>query len=197
MVAAFTKQYPSIQVELLLNDAKLDVLGDELDVGLHVDLPSDGNVISRVLIASRRVVCATPEYLTRHPAPSVPADLRDHDCIRYVRGRYVMDRWMFMESGKVTETQIRGTLTTDNGEVLHAWALAGCGVALKAHWDVEDDLRTGRLVELLAAYACDEIKLYAAYPSRQYLPPRTRVFIDFMAKNLGGVIPQGDGRAAQ
>jgi DNA-binding transcriptional LysR family regulator len=197
LVAAFTKQYPSIQVELLLNDAKLDVLGDELDVGLHVDLPSDGNVISRVLIASRRVVCATPEYLTRHPAPSVPADLRDHDCIRYVRGRYVMDRWMFMESGKVTETQIRGTLTTDNGEVLHAWALAGCGVALKAHWDVEDDLRTGRLVELLAAYACDEIKLYAAYPSRQYLPPRTRVFIDFMAKNLGGVIPQGDGRAAQ
>ena len=197
LVAAFTKQYHSIQVELLLSDAKLDVLGDELDVGLHVDLPSDGNVISRVLIASRRVVCATPEYLTRHPAPSVPAELRNHDCIRYVRGRYVMDRWMFMENGKVTETQIRGTLTTDNGEVLHAWALAGCGVALKAHWDVEDDLRTGRLVELLAPYACDEIKLYAAYPSRQYLPPRTRVFIDFMAKNLGGVIPQEDGQAAQ
>jgi DNA-binding transcriptional LysR family regulator len=102
-----------------------------------------------------------------------------------------------MESGKVTETQIRGTLATDNGEVLHAWALAGCGVALKAHWDIEDDLRTGRLVELLAPYACDGIKLYAAYPSRQYLPPRTRVFTDFMAKSLGGAGHQGNSLAAQ
>jgi DNA-binding transcriptional LysR family regulator len=102
-----------------------------------------------------------------------------------------------MESGKVTETQIRGTLATDNGQVLHAWALAGCGVALKAHWDIEDDLRTGRLVELLAPYACDGIKLYAAYPSRQYLPPRTRVFTDFMAKSLGGAGHQGNSLAAQ
>jgi DNA-binding transcriptional LysR family regulator len=78
-----------------------------------------------------------------------------------------------MESGKVTETHSRGTLTTKNGEVVHAWALAGRGVDLKAHWDIEEDLRTGRLVELLAPYACDEIELYAAYPSRQYLPPRT------------------------
>jgi DNA-binding transcriptional LysR family regulator len=198
LVADFTKQYPSIQVELLLNDAKLDVLGDELDVGLHVDLPSDGNVISRVLIASRRVVCATPEYLSRHPAPSVPAELCDHDCIRYVRGRHVMDRWIFMESGKVTETHIRGTLSTNNAEVMHAWALAGRGVGLKALWDIEDDLRTGRLIELLAPYACDELKLYAAYPSRQYLPPRTRVFIDFMARSLGDSVPkQADPVAAR
>lgn len=197
LVADFTTQYPSIQVELLLNDAKLDVLADELDVGLHVDLPSDGNVISRVLITSRRVVCATPEYLSRHPAPSIPAELRDHDCILYVRGRYVMDHWIFMESGKVTETHIRGTLCTNNAEVVHAWALAGRGVALKAQWDIEDDLRTGRLVELLAPYACDEIKLYAAYPSRQYLPPRTRVFIDFMAKSLSDSVHPQDGLAPQ
>jgi DNA-binding transcriptional LysR family regulator len=198
LVADFTEQYPSIQVELLLNDAKLDVLADELDVGLHVDLPSDGNVVSRVLIASRRVACATPEYLSRHPAPSVPAELRQHDCILYVRGRYIMDRWIFMESGKVTETHVRGTLSTNNAEVVHAWALAGRGVALKAQWDIEDDLRTGRLVELLAPYACDEIKLYAAYPTRQYLPPRTRVFIDFMAKSLAGsVLEHGDPTAPQ
>lgn len=197
LVAHFTKQYPAIQVELILSDAKQDVLGDELDVGLHVDLPSDGNVISRVLIASRRVVCAAPEYLSRHPSPTVPAELRDHDCIRFARGRYVMDRWIFRENGKVTETQVRGTLSSNNGEVVHAWALAGCGVALKAHWDIGEDLRTGRLVELLAPYACDEINLYAAYPSRQYLPPRARVFIDFMVGSLGGPgVPRG-GLAAQ
>lgn len=184
LVAEFTNRYPEIHVELLLDDAKHDVLGDELDISLHVDLPTDGNVISRVILASRRVVCASPDYLRLHPAPQMPADLHLHGCILYVRGRYVIDRWPFQENGKQIETTVRGTLSTNNGEVMHEWALAGRGIALKAHWDIDDDLKAGRLVELLAPYACNELKLYTSYPSRQHLPPRTRLFIDFMALSL-------------
>ena len=184
LVAEFTNRYPEIHVELLLSDAKHDVLGDELDISMHVDLPTDGNVVSRVLLASRRVVCASPDYLSRHPAPLAPADLHLHGCILYVRGRHVIDRWLFREKGKQIETPVRGTLSTNNAEVIHDWALAGRGVALKAHWDINEDLKAGRLVELLAPYACDEVKLYAAYPTRQHLPPRTRIFIDFMALSL-------------
>jgi DNA-binding transcriptional LysR family regulator len=64
---------------------------------------------------------------------------------------------------------------------------------LKAHRDIAEDLRTGRLVELLAPYACDELNLYAAYPSRQFLPPRTRVFIDFMVNSLGDSVRRARG----
>lgn len=184
LVAQLAEQYPHITVDLLLSDARLDVLGEELDVGLHVDLPNDGNVVSRVLISSRRVVCASPEYLSRHPAPSTPAELEQHDCIRFIRGRHIVDHWMFLEKGKTVQTPIRGTLCTNNSEVMHEWALAGRGVASKAKWDIAGDLQAGRLVELLAPFACNEIKLYATYPSRNYLPPRTRVFIDFMAAKL-------------
>ena len=190
LIGKFTERYPGIQVELLLNDAKLDVLGDELDVGLHVDRPSETSIISRVLLTSRRTVCASPEYITRHATPSTPAELREHDCIRFVRGRHIMDRWIFRESGKIIEVQIRGSLSSNNAEVVHEWALAGRGIALKAHWDIDNDLKSGRLIELLALFACDEMHLYAAYPSRQYLPPRTRVFIDFMADNLAGHVLQ-------
>jgi len=91
---------------------------------------------------------------------------------------------LFQEKGKQIETPVRGTLSTNNAEVIHDWALAGRGVASKAHWDINEDLKAGRLVELLAPFACDEIKLYAAYPTRQHLPPRTRIFIDFMALSL-------------
>ena len=184
LVAQLSEQYPHITVDLLLGDARLDVLGEELDVGLHVDRPNDGNVVSRALITSRRVACASPDYVSRHPAPATPADLGHHDCIRLIRGRHIFDHWPFMEKGKIIQTPIGGTLCTNNSEVMHEWALAGRGVALKAEWDVEDDLRTGRLVEFLAPFACNEIKLYATYPSRNYLPPRTRVFIDFMAAKL-------------
>lgn len=185
LVAEFANRYPDIHVELLLAEERHDVGGDELDVSLQIDLPTDGNVISRVIVAGRRVVCASPDYLSAHPAPSSPADLQLHDCILLLRGRHLMDRWLFQENGERIEIPVRGALSTNNAEVVHGWALAGRGVALKAHWDIDEDLKAGRLVELLASYACDEMNLYAVYPMRHHLPPRTRIFMDFIAARLG------------
>lgn len=184
LIAEFTRQYPRITVELSLNDAIADVLGDDCDVALHIDQPLDGNIISRKIISSRRTVCASPDYLAKRGTPLNPADLLQHDCICLVRGRHIFDCWPFSIQGKVEELQVRSTLLTNHGEVLHDWALLGHGVALKAHWDIEDDLRTGRLVELLAPFTASEINLYVIYPTRTHLPPRVRVFIDFMLASL-------------
>jgi DNA-binding transcriptional LysR family regulator len=81
---------------------------------------------------------------------------------------------------------VRGSLLTNNAEVLHDWALMGRGIVLKALWDIEDDLRTGRLVELLAPFSADAINLYVTYPTKSHLPRRVRVFIDFMFAEIGG-----------
>ena len=64
--------------------------------------------------------------------------------------------------------------------MLHDWALKGRGLVLKALWDIEDDLREGRLVECLAPYHCDEIELYAVFANRRHMSPRVRVFLDFV-----------------
>jgi DNA-binding transcriptional LysR family regulator len=181
LIAEFTQRYPGISVELVLSDSRLDVVGDELDVGLHLDVPTDGSVVARKLLSSRRVVCASPDYASRHGAPDKPDDLLMHDCIRLVRGRHVFDRWIFREGGQLREVQVHGTLSSNNAEVTHGWALMGRGISLKALWDIEEDLSAGRLVEFLAPYACDEIDLYATYATRSHLPPRVRVFIDFVA----------------
>ncbi len=185
LIAEFTQQYPGISVELALSDAGLDVVGDELDVGLQVDLPSDGSIISRKLLSSHRVVCASPDYIARYGQPARPSDLLSHDCIVFVRGRHRFDRWRFAEEGKYLEVQILGTLSTNNAEVAHEWALAGRGVALKALWDIEDDLKAGRLIELLGSFSYPDLNLYLTYPTRSHLPPRVRVFIDFITTALG------------
>jgi len=185
LIAEFTQQYPGISVELALSDARLDVVGDELDVGIHVDLPSDGNIIARKLLSSHHVVCASPDYIARHGQPAKPSDLLSHDCILFVRGRHVFDRWQFAEGGKRFEVQVRGTLSTNNAEVMHEWALAGRGIARKALWDIEDDLETGRLIELLGSFCHPELNLYVTYATRSHLPPRIRVFIDFIAAAIG------------
>jgi DNA-binding transcriptional LysR family regulator len=186
LIAEFSKKYPHITIELSLNDAPIDVIGDDLDIGLHLDQQAVDNTISRKIVSSRRVVVASPDYLAKHGTPAKPDDLLAHECICLVRGRHIFDRWIFSEGGKIREVQVRGALMSDHAEIVHGWALMGCGIALKALWDIEDDLETGRLVEVLAPYSASEINLYVFYPSRSHLPQRVRVFIDFLVASMGG-----------
>lgn len=184
LVADFTHQYSDIGIELSLTDERVDVLADRLDVSFQTDLPSDGNVIARSVMTSQRVVCAAPAYLASRPCPEVPADLVGHDCIRLVRWGHVYDEWRFMMDGEPHHVRVTGCLTTNSADVLHAWALAGRGIGLKARWDIQHELDDGRLVELLTPYAHDEINLYAVYASRNHLPLRIRLFIDHVAAGL-------------
>ena len=184
LVAEFTARYPGISIELVLGDSRVDILEEEIDIGIHADPPQDSTLITRVLFYSSRVIVASPEYLARHPAPAKPIDLLEHDCARLVRGRRVFDHWMFKEDGRVREIQVQGTLLTNNSEVMHEWALAGRAVTIKALWDVEDDIRAGRLVHILKPFQCDELNLYATYATRTHLPPRMRLFIDFVVQEL-------------
>lgn len=184
LVAEFTSLHPGISIELMLTDARLDILEEEIDIGLHVDAPRDGNVISRVVLNSRRIIIASPDYLARHGEPLRPIDLLNHDCARLVRGRHIFDHWPFTEDGRSREIQVRGTLLTNNSEVLHEWALAGRAVTVKVFWDVEEDVKAGRLVQLLKPFECDEMNLHVSYASRTHLPPRMRLFIDFVINAL-------------
>jgi DNA-binding transcriptional LysR family regulator len=186
LIGAFCQRYPQVTVELVLDDARTDVMRANLHVALHVDQPDDGDVVSRLLLRSRRVVCAAPSYLERRGHPQTPADLLQHNCLVMVRGHQFYDRWTFADDGKPLIVQVRGSLSSSNAEVVHDWAIAGLGIGLKALWDIEDDLAEGRLVELLAPYASNMINLYAIYPTRTHLPNRVRLFIDHVVESLRG-----------
>ena len=184
LISRFTDLHQKVSVHLALSDAWVDMMESGLDVVLRLGLPSEGDVIAAKLLGSRRIVCAAPAYLARHGVPQTPDDLAAHDCIRLVRGRWVFDNWVFRDGQGRREVRVSGTLTTGSGEVMHDWAVAGKGLALKAMWDVQEDIAAGRLVECLAEYWCDEIELYAVYLSRKHLPPRIRVFLDFIRAAL-------------
>jgi DNA-binding transcriptional LysR family regulator len=186
LVARFVEKFPGVQVHLRLSDSGLDIIDDGLDVALRVGLPTDASVIAKKILSTRRIVCASPSYLKSHGVPRRPEDLRQHDCIRLVRGRRVMDAWSFQEGGKRFELSVSGTLTTTSGEVVHDWVRAGRGIALKAVWDVQPDLEAGTIIECLKDFWCDEIDLFAICANRQHLFPRIRVFLDF----ISGALPE-------
>jgi DNA-binding transcriptional LysR family regulator len=192
IAADFTETHPGLSIELVLTDERLDGTGEAFDIGLHVDRPSSVTVVIRKLLGSRRVLCASPAYLDHHGTPSSAADLDGHRCIRLVRSAYDHDRWLFRDGGTVREYPAEGPLSTNCSDVLHHWALAGRGIALKELWDIEADLSAGRLVALLPNQFCMELELYVTYPATRRLPARTRMFIDHIAATLARTRPPNE-----
>ena len=188
LIAKFVQKHPEVEVHLTLSDSGLDVIDDGLDVALRVGLPDDSSVIARKVLSTRRIVCASPAYFKRRGTPTHPEDLRLHDCIRLVRGRRVMDSWLFQEDGRRFEVTVKGALTTTSGEVVHDWVRAGMGVALKASWDLLPELAEGVIVQCLEPFWCDQIDLFAICANRIHQPPRIRVFLDFIARKLPAMV---------
>ncbi|NVZ24685.1 LysR family transcriptional regulator [Pseudomonas gingeri] len=183
-VAQFTQRYPHVSVELVLTDAEVNLVEEEIDIVIGVGEPDSQSVVRRSLLVNRRVIVASPDYLQRKGAPRVPEDLLKHDCLLLVRGRRVFDRWRFVEDGKAYELQVRGRMLTNSSEVTHQWALSGYGIAVKMLYDITEDLAAGRLVECLPEFASDGIDLYICYAARRHLPGRARVFIDFLVEAM-------------
>jgi DNA-binding transcriptional LysR family regulator len=185
VVGRFAELHPGVSLQLILSNAELDVVDDALDIAIRVGLPVDPSIVAVKLIDSRRVVCASPRYAAQHGLPRHPDELRQHRCLRLLRGRRTLDRGSFADGhGGVRTVDVGGTLATSSGDQLRDWILEGRGIGLKAMWTVEEDLAAGRLVECLSEYAGDPVALYATYQRQGVMPRRMRLFVDHLVAAL-------------
>jgi DNA-binding transcriptional LysR family regulator len=79
---------------------------------------------------------------------------------------------------------VKGALSTNDGEVAHAWALAGAGLVLKSTWDVEEDIRAGQLEVVLPALRLPASPIHAVYPHRRHTAAKVRLCVDFLGRTL-------------
>lgn len=184
LVPPFAARYPKIQLAFSLSDRTVNVIAEGYDLAIRIGELEDSSLAARKLAPNRRVICASPEYLLRHPAPRVPADLRQHNCLNTTE---LQMNWEYRgPDGRRGVVRVAGNYACDNWEVLREWAMAGLGVALKSTWDVRKQLEDGSLVPLLPGYDFGtDVAIYAIYPHRRYLPAKTRVFIDYLAESFG------------
>jgi DNA-binding transcriptional LysR family regulator len=184
LVPPFAARYPKIELAFSLSDRTVNVIAEGYDLAIRIGELEDSSLAARKLAPNRRVVCASPQYLREHPAPRVPADLRQHNCLTTTD---LQMNWEYKgPDGKRGMVRVSGHYACDNWEVLREWAMAGLGVALKSTWDVRRQLGEGLLVPLLPEYDFGtDVAIYAVYPHRRYLPAKTRVFIDYLAESFG------------
>lgn len=178
LLADFANRHTALEVHLVLSDAGLEVAEDGLDVALRVGLPNDPSVLTRKLLSSRRILCAAPSYFGKHGVPTGPDDLSHHECLCLARRYSLQNRWRFVDGTDTKVVQVRGTLTSSDGEVLRSWALEGQGISLEAEWDVADDIRDGRLVTCLDGLSAETIELFATYLPSKPIPASIRLFVE-------------------
>jgi DNA-binding transcriptional LysR family regulator len=182
----FMKRYPQISIELNVSIEMVDMYQERIDVAVRVAETLDPGLIAVKLAPYRRVFCAAPAYLERNGVPRTPEDLRHHNCL-ISRGAALNASWPIKRENGVSQVRVSGNFTADNGEVVRDAALAGLGIMMTARWLVEDDLKAGRLAEILPGYAVQSRAVYAVMPPRSQNASKTRVFVDFLKEQLKGL----------
>ena len=185
LVPRFLQRHPEVSVSLNLSDRLVDIVNEGVDCAVRVgDLP-DSSFISVRLADNRRLCVATPAYLARAGVPQHPADLARHDCLTLSSDASQTRGWAFRVDGAVSHLRPNGRLDCSDCQVLHGWCLQGLGLAWRSTWEVDEDLRNGRLVEVLADFAAPPNGIYAVFPHARHLPLRVRLWIDFLKHHYG------------
>ena len=171
-LADFQAQHPALTVQLRVSDRIADLYRQPVDVALRYGVPQDSSLVALPLVADNpRVLCAAPAYFAQHGMPETPADLRQHNCLRFVLGDAIHSRWHFTRHGESIAVTVSGRQHSDDGEVVRRWAVAGLGVAYKSRLDVLADLRAGRLQAALPQYETEATPLYLVCAHRLSLSP--------------------------
>ncbi|WP_454677447.1 LysR family transcriptional regulator [Achromobacter marplatensis] len=181
----FQHQHPRVSFQVRISDRLADLYRQPVDIAIRYGTPNDSALVALPLAEhNRRVVCASPAYLARHGVPQAPADLRRHNCLSFVLGETLHDRWTFEREGTSTTVPVKGDRVGDDGDLVRRWALAAHGVAYKSRYDVLSDLRAGRLVELLPDYVTEPSPLYLLCVHRMLLSPAVKRMREFLQERF-------------
>jgi DNA-binding transcriptional LysR family regulator len=182
LIPAFLRAYPGVSVDLRMTDQIVDLIDEGIDLAIRIGALKDSTLVAKKLASNRRVLCASPAYLAAHGTPRHPADLAGHECVILADQR----DWSFVTPTGVIDVRVSGRLVTDNGEVIRDALAAGIGIGLKSTWSVAPLLASGELVTVLDDYPLAQtVAIWAVYPSRAFVPPKTLAFIDFLAAQFG------------
>jgi DNA-binding transcriptional LysR family regulator len=177
MVQRFMAEHPAIDVELILNDRFVDLVEEGVDVAFRLGGTLPPDAIGRHLATVPRFLVAAPAYLARRSVPAVPDDLSTHDVVRFAwTPGNTVELFRGEEQARVpTASRFR----VNNALAIREALVLGSGIGVCPEWLVRDLLDSGELVRVLDGWAARPQDLTLLYPSRQYQPLRTRLFIDF------------------
>ncbi len=188
-LAQFQALYPKLQIQLQLTEQLPDLAVDGFDGAVwlwSVQGQRATEWVARRLARNQRVLVAAPVYLKQRGKPQEPAELVNHDCLVVRENGQRFDLWSLQKAKEKSATRIRvqGPLSSNSGELVRDWCMAGHGIMLRSLWDVAPQLKSGQMVRVLPQHAMQDADIHWLAPYRAQTPKRIRLLIDFLVERF-------------
>jgi DNA-binding transcriptional LysR family regulator len=189
-VAEFQARHPQVEVQLQLTEQLPDLAVEGFDGAVwlwSVRGQRAREWTGRRLARNQRVLVASPRYLERRGVPASVEELAAHDCL-VARENEGFDVWRLQRERDRAEVRVRvsGPLSSNSGELVRDWCLAGHGIMLRSLWDIAGALATGELVRVLPGHAMVDADIHWLAPHTASTPRRIRLLVDFLAERFRG-----------
>ncbi|MBX3488818.1 MAG: LysR family transcriptional regulator [Parvibaculum sp.] len=182
---AFVARYPDLDVDLVLNDRRVDLIEEGFDVSLRISALEDSSLIARQLAPVERYVVGAPAYFEKYGMPARPADLAAHRFLLYTLLSRPEQMSFAGPGGAREDVAVRGHLFCNNADAMLPLLRAGAGLCLSPDFVCHEELRTGRLVRALEDWSMPPLRLHVIYPHTRHLSAKVRAFVDFAAEHFG------------
>jgi DNA-binding transcriptional LysR family regulator len=176
----FMTEHDELHVDMSFNDRSVDLVEEGFDLGIRLGHLPDSSLIAKRLAQTCTTVCGSPEYFARRGRPQVPADLREHDCLRYAYQTSGHSWRMQDEDGEEATVPVDGRVVANDGDALLTAARRGLGVCFLPDFYVAEDLASGALQRVLPHWSTPT-PVWAIYPHNRHLSAKVRLFVDFLA----------------
>ncbi|MEO3416114.1 LysR family transcriptional regulator [Roseovarius sp. CAU 1744] len=191
----FMEENPEVQVSLDLSDREVELQSEGLDAAIcFSEQCKEPDIISRRIMKSRRVLCASPAYLERRGTPQDFAELAQHNCLR-LAGKSERNSWFGIKPDNEHGFETQGNFEGNSTDVIYRAALAGVGIARLPCYIAEKKFRSNELVHVMPEYAPPSTDIVVMFADKRNLAPKTRAFIDFLVMEFRDVPKLFDDRA--
>ena len=180
----FVHRHANLTMDLVYLDRHVDLLDEGFDLAIRIGELPDSSLIARRLLQIRRVLVASPSYLSEHGSPESPEELKNHDCLVYSYSR-VPHAWTMIndQTKEETEVLVKGRLVANSGFALAEAATCGVGITFLPESHIANHLSDGRLVRVLPEWS-NQVPMHAVFPSGRYIPSKVRILVEYLAEKL-------------
>lgn len=187
-ISEFLSENPGIKIDIDLNDRRVNLVEENVDLAIRVGELEDSSLIARKLADVHFAICASPDYLSLHGEPQHPAELVDHEVLVYsnvAAGR----QWSYSEAGEAVVPRVNYRLTANNGEFLAAVACHGNAIVTGPLVLLQQHIDSGALVPILKRHTRSAVGVYAVYPPGRLVSRRVKIFSDALYAHFRNLDP--------
>jgi len=175
IVRNFVKRYTKVEVDLVITNRVVDLVGEGIDVAFRAGELADSSLIARKFVSADMRFWAAPGYVKKFGAPTHPREIAKHETIRFSEFQNRLE----LSNGKETQiAEIRGRVSSDDLDTIKLLTMSGDGIGLFPTFICDDEVRKGKLVPILADWSYGSGHFSLVYPAQKFVSPKIQAFIE-------------------